>query len=749
MDLRTRQQHLARWARALSPDNSLESIGGDQGSPGHWIETAPGGAQEKDLARAAVDKLSRGEGAALQPSEMSAFEAIVLPAGRPVLDVVRDSFERPPAPWEHLDEAQARRRIEATLPAIGRIEAPEHPQLPYVGTGFVVGDGLLMTNRHVAEIFTTGLGTRGLSFRLGLEPVNVDFKREVAPTPPAPLRLTKVLMVHPYWDMALLEVEGLGERQPLVLQAVEPNDLRGHDVVVVGYPAQDSRNDFALQNRIFRGVFEVKRLQPGKLTPRRETSSFGNRVAALTHDSSTLGGNSGSAIVDVATGHVVGLHFGGVYLDANFGVPAFEMKREPRLRHAGVCFSDDPVADDPPWARVWVGLERPAEVKPKAPQATDPPDAPDEPPTRPGASSMASLVASAAPTSVSVSLPLQITISFGTPVAAAVGEHDRPRVIARDVAQASASELETTAIDPDWPGREGYDPDFLGERIPLPGLSEALAKATVPVPKKYRGPHGDAHILAYHHYSLAFHATRRQAWFSAANVDGDRRFAFKRGKDRWFIDPRIDDPAAPKYQMGEELYAEDDTDRGHLTRYLDVAWGDDEAEAVAATNDTFHFTNCSLQLSNFNQGKDRWQGIERFLLEEKARKEKRRMVVMTGPVFKRSDPVYRNRHMSYAIRVPLRFWKVCALERPDGTLACTGFVLGQPDIANLPGFEERFDVSATQVAIADLETMTGLDFGVIKGHDHFAANGQSGTLEVLRARPSRMVPLRGLEDIVV
>ena len=40
------------------------------------------------------------------------------------------------------------------------------------------------------------------------------------------------------------------------------------------------------------------------------------------HDCSTLGGNSGSVVLDLATGQAVGLHFAGRFLEANYAVPA-------------------------------------------------------------------------------------------------------------------------------------------------------------------------------------------------------------------------------------------------------------------------------------------------------------------------------------------------------------------------------------------------------------------------------------------
>src|SRR5262249_51701756 len=171
-------------------------------------------------------------------------------------------------------------------------------------------------------------------------------------------------------------------------------------------------------------------------------------------------------------------------------------------------------------------------------------------------------------------------------------------------------------------------------------------------------------------------------------------------------------------------------DRGHLTRRDDSAWGRDVASALKANNDTFHFTNCALQASLFNRGKDRWQGLEQFLLEKHAKKDKRRMVVITGPIFARNDPLYRNENMSYSVRCPIQFWKVCVLIREDGSPSATAFILGQEDIADLPGFEEAFDVAATQITISDLEQKTGLGFGELKKYDHFAEGGAPGTLEL-------------------
>jgi DNA/RNA endonuclease G (NUC1) len=107
--------------------------------------------------------------------------------------------------------------------------------------------------------------------------------------------------------------------------------------------------------------------------------------------------------------------------------------------------------------------------------------------------------------------------------------------------------------------------------------------------------------------------------------------------------------------------------------------------------------------------------------------------------------------MNYSVRLPLSFWKVCVLRRQDNSLAATAFVLGQPDAADLPDVQqEKFDVGATQVTIAHLEKITGLDFGLLQDNDHFATSGESGSLEVMQNGEKRLVrPLASFDDVVI
>ena len=665
---------LKRLLTQIAPGNSIEAVSrpdADAIDREGFESLGPGNVA---AAEAGLQKLAEDRVQEITPSEMLGLEAIVLPRNRPVALVRGDSYDDLDGPWVSLNDDVIKKRIASLLPLIGRVEVPSSPILPYAGTGFVVGQGLIATNRHVAQLFSQGLG---LTIRYRAGDAAIDFKRQIdAPDDDrtAYLSVRAVEMIHPYWDMALLRVDDLPTDRMLRLSVKSPEELLDHNVVVIGYPARDERNDIALQDRIFNRTYNVKRLQPGVIRARAKIQSFENTVNALTHDASTLGGNSGSAVIEVDTGEVVALHFAGEYLKANYAVPMHELARDSRVASRLNFEGTLPPTND--WAPAWRSVE--------------------------GADDSAS-------------------------------------------AAAPPQAEEAIVVDPDYSNRPGYDPSFLETiDVPLPRVSKAMEQDTARV-RSDAQKNGDPFELAYYHYSVYMNKRRRTAWFSAANIDGDHRPDIgKRRGDRWYTDPRI----LRSEQIGQEAF-EPGIDRGHLTRRQDTAWGSDVASATLANNDTFHFTNCSLQASPFNQGKDRWQGLEQFLLEQHAKKERRRLVVITGPLFAANDPVYKNDRMNYSVRCPLQFWKICVLIRRDGTPSATGFVLGQEDIQNLPGFEEAFDVAATQIRVADLEERTGLDFGDLKKFDHFAAGGVPGTLELPGVEGRRAKIVRNGSDIVV
>ena len=134
--------------------------------------------------------------------------------------------------------------------------------------------------------------------------------------------------------------------KPLTLMSRDPGPLEGGSVYVLGYPAPDYRNDTVVQRSIFGDRYFVKRLQPGAaMAPpadaiiRMEPCSSGaGPDDVMFHDAPTLGGNSGSCVVDLDSHQVIGLHFAGRYMQYNEAVALWRLVEDPLLARARVCF---------------------------------------------------------------------------------------------------------------------------------------------------------------------------------------------------------------------------------------------------------------------------------------------------------------------------------------------------------------------------------------------------------------------------
>lgn len=291
---------------------------------------------------------------------------------------------------------------------------------------------------------------------------------------------------------------------------------------------------------------------------------------------------------------------------------------------------------------------------------------------------------------ITVEIPLRITISAGSPTA--------PIFSIATPAATSGTGLERVDIDPNYANRKGYDPDFLGLNVPLPVLNDEQRRNAAK--NSMAEPGEDNTLLHYHHFSIILNRRRQLAYYTAVNIDGQRGRQPERSGDRWYFDPRI----AESEQIGEDLYARNALDRGHLVRRLDPAWGSAN-EALVANNDTFHFTNCSPQHARFNQSDEIWQGLEDYLLNQ-AQEERKRLTIFTGPVLTEDDPLYRG------VRLPIRFWKIAAYVRQNGALSVTAYILDQQEL--IEGLE-RFDADKFQVTVEEIMQRTGLDFTHLQG----------------------------------
>jgi endonuclease G len=294
-----------------------------------WLKTLVSTLASTDRALADEIRAIRGSrsfSASGSRSLPAAVRNIVLRVGRPVLAIVGNA---PRLEFNDSESVVWRARLQASAPllkraaqAVGRIEVTGLPGFTFVGTGWLVDKNTIVTNRHVAQTFAQRTRA-GFTFRQGSRTrpmsADIDFLEETGRLAEREFPIVEILHIEDETgpDFALLRVErraglhALAPPIPLAVSSVKPEQ----QVAVIGYPARDSRvPDAQLMQSIFGDVYDKKRLAPGQIIRAKKDLVF--------HDCSTLGGNSGSVVLDLATGQAVGLHFAGRFLEANYAVPA-------------------------------------------------------------------------------------------------------------------------------------------------------------------------------------------------------------------------------------------------------------------------------------------------------------------------------------------------------------------------------------------------------------------------------------------
>jgi hypothetical protein len=258
--------------------------------------------------------------------------AIILSDGaRPAIDIIKGSYEAPVGAWAHLGNPDIRQRLETAIRAVGRLDVAGHPTISWLGTAFVVGPNLLITGSLSLVLSREG---EKLTFPSGVS-LWVDFGHELLPDSSLRIQVEEVVYVDPKWSIQFVRAKIPDSITPLTLSTLTPDGLSGRELALIGYPAMDMRNDEAVMERIFRGVYDIKRLMPGK--------AIGSHVNTqqkidLAHDCTSMGGTGSAPVIDLSTGHVVGVQYAGIYLDANYAAPTADLANIPALSDAGLRF---------------------------------------------------------------------------------------------------------------------------------------------------------------------------------------------------------------------------------------------------------------------------------------------------------------------------------------------------------------------------------------------------------------------------
>lgn len=249
------------------------------------------------------------------------------------------------------------------------------------------------------------------------------------------------------------------------------------------------------------------------------------------------------------------------------------------------------------------------------------------------------------------------------------------------------------------PALAGYQSDFLGTGLMLPGLSPAVKAAAF----------AEGQPLDYANYSIIFNSARRMATVTASNVDRLGLLVLLRGAEAFVGDPRV----PVRDQLTQAVFAENDFDRGHLVTRQEVTWGPfftgaDELVQSRASANVNVFTNITVQFDSFNRGV--WSELERWVLTQH-NSNAGRITIFSGPVFRDDDPVVMRDAMG-DVRLPRAFWKIAVSPGPGGPadLVVDAFLIRQSSETGEKRERVPFIPDLYRVTVDDIERLTGLSF---------------------------------------
>jgi endonuclease G, mitochondrial len=621
------------------------------------------------------------------PQAMEGLEVIVRTDGtRPSFLVKNGKIDKASSvigSWDTLlteNEVKLREAFEC----VGRIDVPG-TSVGFVGTGYLIHRDVIVTNRHVLQAAAFQLSNGTWQFANNAA---IDFGHELQGQASVNRRKLKQVIFfapqtiidpidHNKLDLVLIELEpadddDVPDKLP-VLDLTNSWMLPSREVCTIGYPGAPRPGTYppTLIEQLFQTTFGHKRMAPGILM--QPVSNVANWT--LAHDATTLGGNSGSMIMTFGPqGSAVGLHYGG-------------RLTEPRENWGHILGNVLDAKDTTNTtlrdclARYGIGTAQPAAIPSWNPN-------PEAPTVIPPVGRPVSVVS---PGQGNLSSPTQmvVTLQMMRPITSIAGAN---RLESADLEAAGDGETPASQLA----DRQGYDPDFMnGWSIPLPQPSSDMRNLR-------RG--GTGVELKYEHFSVIQSASRRMPIITATNIDGAESRRLPRIQ-KWSYDGRLNQDD----QWGNELYQNNDLDRGHMVRREDPVWGS-LTTARRANVDTFHYTNSCPQIAGVNQ--QIWLGLEDYILSH-TREDNMRVSVFTGPYFSGQDMEYRG------ALIPRAFWKIIAFQLDDGRPSATAYEVSQA--RELEELEFVFAGYKTfQISIQQVMDATKIDFSALIPFDGFS-----------------------------
>jgi endonuclease G, mitochondrial len=252
------------------------------------------------------------------------FEKVIELIGRPAYLVKNGSINVAIGDVWGLRLATRREALKRAIRATARVEVSDSGGSWYEGTAWLIAPGLAVTNRHVARAFARrkpdGTGELRKDFKKKSMSVMLDFVQEFETDDRFQVGIEEIPFIaeddDSIPDIALLKLAPSARPlpDPIPLADATPVADAKAWIVAIGYPALDPHEDASVRADVFKDIFDVKRVAPGVIRGLPSNEWY------LVHDCSTLGGNSGSVILDMKTGAATGLHFKGTARVANYAV---------------------------------------------------------------------------------------------------------------------------------------------------------------------------------------------------------------------------------------------------------------------------------------------------------------------------------------------------------------------------------------------------------------------------------------------
>lgn len=195
---------------------------------------------------------------------------------RPMVRLEDGKFRAPKGPWQVLEQHAS--GIEQNARGVAQLRIVAASGQPFYMTGFLVAPDV------IATLWLDSFGSPRTA------QINAEFAAQSAGDEPKSLKVLQLIGHDRKTDVALFRIEappGTFSR-PLQLDFTPPKVAAR--VYIIGYPI---------------GAGREKRIQPGYVVSVGPDGSF-------THDGLTAAGNSGSPVIDLATGKVIGVHWGAV-----------------------------------------------------------------------------------------------------------------------------------------------------------------------------------------------------------------------------------------------------------------------------------------------------------------------------------------------------------------------------------------------------------------------------------------------------